>query len=114
LGQSINIQIIDLQIQAYNEQDLEKFASFYHPDIIISDITQNQIIVTGKEQLFSVYQNLFNKHPKNFVTVKNRIIADETVVDHEFVTGRDSHPDGLSAVVVYQLKNSLIFRVSIF
>lgn len=100
--------IVQKQVNAYNQRDLDLFADTYSPTIRI--YTQGgDLIMSGREQLRAQYGRMFADSPGLHCTILKRIKIGDFVIDHERVIG---HPKGtIEAVAIYEVKNSLIERV---
>lgn len=97
--------VIDGQLDAYNRQDLDRFCSFFAPDISIVSVN-GDFALKGKEELRARYEKLFSKYPNNRVLILSRIVQGPFVFDHEYVTGRDGEP--VRAVCCYHIESGLI------
>jgi uncharacterized protein (TIGR02246 family) len=104
-------QIVQRQVDAYNERDLERFLGFYAEDAKIIDYP-DQPFAAGKDAIRDAYRKLFERSPQVNASVLNRIADGRFVIDQERVTGL---ADGktLEAVVVYEVKDGRIARVTL-
>lgn len=102
---------VDNQIKAYNQRDITQFMACFHPDIKLLKLSQDQPVASGLEAVEAIYRDLFASSPLLQCTIMHRSIHGEFIIDEESVKGAKKYPDGLSATVIYQLKDSLIYRV---
>lgn len=102
-------EIVQKQLDFYNNHDLESFISTYDDDIEIYDLADNSIMIKGKEKLKNNYRERF-EILKVHAEIKNRIVVGNKVIDHEHVTGLEKDKVK-KAVAVYEIKNNLIKRV---
>lgn len=100
--------IIDQQLQAYNQKDLEKFISFYSPDAEIRDLTTGKQILKGTAELRERYSKRFAS-PNLRAQISNRIIKDNLVIDHEKIQGI-VEGEIFEGIVIYEIKDNLIIR----
>lgn len=101
--------IVDRQLDFYNNHDLDGFISTYHDDIKIYNLSDNTILLEGKEELKVKYRERFEVL-KVHADIQNRMIIGNKVIDHEYVTG--IKPDTIvKAVAIYEIEDSLIKRV---
>lgn len=103
--------IVQNQLEAYNSRNLSKFLSFYTDDIVIYNYKENEPFISGTEKLKEVYDEVFNHSPELNATIENRIVFENKVIDYEKVTGRKG-VDLIEVVVIYELKENLIYRVT--
>ena len=103
------VDIIDRQIAAYNEQDIEKFAATYHDDLELF-MFPNDCFCKGKEQLIEIYGKRFSERPDAKATIATRIIMGQYVIDDETVTGVPE-TGTLRLVATYEVMDGLISKV---
>lgn len=102
-------EIVQKQLDFYNNHDLEGFISTYDDEIEIYNLDDNSVMIKGKEQLKNNYRERFEVL-KVHAEIKNRIIIGNKVIDHEQVTGIEKGKVK-KAVAVYQVENNLIKKV---
>ncbi|WP_223587675.1 nuclear transport factor 2 family protein [Neobacillus bataviensis] len=101
-------KVVQKQIEFYNNQDLEGFATTYSDDITVLTFPDNTITLSGKQALIERYTETFKK--KMFAEIKNRSIVGNKVIDWEIATnGLTGESTGLMAI--YEVKNDLISKV---
>lgn len=72
--------IVQQQVEAYNNKDLEAFLSFYSDTVKIYSFP-NQLDIDGKEAMRKSYTSFFNKAKVLHCTIKNRIVQNNKVID---------------------------------
>ena len=108
----INIYPEDLaqiQLNAYNERDLEAFLSVYSDDVEIYQFP-DKLMYTGKEQMRKNYKDYFAKSPELHCRLLNRIAEGSVVIDKEHVTGARGDEE-LRATAMYEIKDGKIQKV---
>ncbi len=108
------VDVVQAQLDAYNAQDLDAFMATYADDIVVTSLSQNAVLVEGKEALRARYAGLFHKYPKNHCRIaERRTEGDNVVLDHEIITGRaPEKPDPWDAGWVrYEVEGGLIKHV---
>lgn len=108
------IQLVQGQLDAYNERNIEKFCSYYHPQVEAFDINgqtlETQLICRGMNNFKQIYAKKFTNTPELFCALKNRIITNFSVIDEELVTTKKEEPQ-VHAVALYHFKDDLIYRI---
>lgn len=99
--------VVQKQVLAYNQRDLNRFLSFYSDDVQMLD-KSNKLILEGKEEMEKRYRDRF-KSKNLHVEIVNRSVIDNKVVDAESVTGIDD--DVVRATAVYEITDGLISKV---
>ncbi|HAQ06274.1 MAG TPA: steroid delta-isomerase [Bacillus bacterium] len=98
------------QLDAYNKQDLEGFLSVYSEDVEILEFPSNNVMTRGIEDMKIRYEKLFKENPNNHAELLSRIVHDNKVIDHEYVTGRNSGVEK-NAVAIYEIQGDKIVKV---
>jgi hypothetical protein len=102
--------VIDLQVEAYNAHNLEKFCSWYVEGIEVWNLGEARPFIASMAELRAVYGKKF-ENPELHTQIVNRIAMGRYVVDHERITGVGAQP--AEATVVYEVEGELIRRVYI-
>jgi hypothetical protein len=100
--------IVQQQLEAYNERDIEGFMATYADDITLYNYP-NQLTAQGKDQMRTAYTNLFKNTPDLNAIIKNRIVIGNKVIDEEEVSVNGKT---LRAVAIYEIENGLIKKVT--
>ncbi|OZV68077.1 nuclear transport factor 2 family protein [Winogradskyella aurantia] len=100
--------IVQQQLEAYNQRDIEGFMATYADDITLYNYP-NQLTAQGKDQMRTAYTNLFKNAPDLNAIIKNRIVIGNKVIDEEEVRVNGKT---LRAVAIYEIENGLIKKVT--
>ena len=101
--------VVDAQLAAYNQRDLEAFLGFYADDAVLAK-HPDQVTQTGKAQMRARYQRNFS-NPNVRAEIIKRVTFDRFVIDHERVTAPPAKGE-LEAVAVYEVEGGKIVRVT--
>ena len=82
-----NLDLVQGQLEAYNDFNLERFCSFYHPQIQVILLTLNEFISTGIDNFKLMYSELF-LIPQQKCVLRNRTIRADCIIDDELIMGR--------------------------
>ena len=101
--------LIDAQIVAYRDRNLERFLSFYVPGVQIKGF-DGLVQMDGVEGMRGPDGQLFEDSPDLRVEIRDRMQSGEYVVDQEHIEGFNlaGMPTILDAVVVYRVSNQKI------
>jgi hypothetical protein len=99
---------VELQLEAYNARDVERFVACFTDDVVVED-GEGQRLLTGHSEFRASYAAMFASSPALHCRVVSRARAGRYVVDEERVVGRG--PDELHVLVVYRLRGDLIEAV---
>jgi hypothetical protein len=72
--------LVDRQIAAFRDRDLDRFLSFYAEDVKIRDFDGN-VLMDGHEGMRGMYGPLFRDSPELSVANPSRIVSEAYVVD---------------------------------
>ena len=97
-------KIIQKQVKAFNNRDLEGFVSCFSDNILVRRFPDEKMY-QGNDKMLENYKRFFENVKSSSVEVVNRIILGNTIIDEEIskVDGRDGHQ-----VAIYQVENGLI------
>lgn len=98
------------QLAAYNAHDLERFLSYYAPDVQIHQVGRDGTsLVEGKDAMRKAYAFL-TKAPDGFrAEIVSRLVAGRYVIDHERIVA-PGYPT-MEALAIYEVSDSVITRV---
>lgn len=100
-------QLVQRQLNAYNARNIEAFLDTYAPDVKIYN-EKNELIMDGHEAMRTSYSKLFESAPNLHYELKNRMVINNKVIDHEKVRFNDRY---IHAVAVYEVENGKIVKV---
>jgi uncharacterized protein (TIGR02246 family) len=111
---SSNEQLVQAQVDAFNDRDLDRFLGFYASDVLIVDGMGNQMM-KGHEGMRPFYGKLFEQSPKLYVKIPARILLEHHIIDEEQITGvnLDGFPTELHSAVVYRITGGKIVHVQL-
>jgi hypothetical protein len=104
-----NSELIDAEIGAYRDRDLESFVTFFSDDVIVTDF-EGTVLVDGIDELRDYYGPLFRDSPELTVEIRSRIESGSFVVDLEHVEGAVSPtlPATVDATCIYLITSGKI------
>ena len=104
-----NLDVAQKQLDAYNEQDLDTYVSFFAADCVVSGLNGTPT-ETNRAALYNRYTKAFAQFPQNKAELKNRILVGSTVIDHELVI-RAPGGEQFEIIAIYSFRDGLIARV---
>jgi len=105
-------QIVQNNLEAYNNRDLEKFMSWFSEDVELYSFSEMKLVASGKTAIEKLYKELFAASPNLHSTILKRIVFDNKVIDHESIVGRKGASDVLEIVMIYEVKEGKIFKMT--
>jgi hypothetical protein len=107
-------ELIDGEVAAYRDRDLDRYLSFFAEDVVVTDFEGN-VLMRGIEGLRSNYQPLFENSPDLAVDIVSRIESGGFVVDLEHLDGfvNPPYPRTFDAAVIYLVKDAKISAMKI-
>ena len=105
-------QVVQSNLEAYNKRDLEKFMSWFSEDVELYSFSEMKLVASGKPAIEKLYKELFEASPNLHSTILKRIVFDNKVIDHESIVGRKGSKDILEIVMIYEVKDGKIFKMT--
>ena len=103
-------QVVQIQLEAYNEGDIDKFMSVFHQEAELWNLGDEKPIAEGWANLKAIYTNLFEKSPNLHSEVINRTKIGNKIIDYEKITGRNNSNEALFLIMIYEIKDDKIYR----
>ena len=105
-------EIVQGQVDAYNERDLDRFLSYYSDAIAVFRMPAVEPTLAGKGAFAEFYATQRFNRPGLRAEIVHRIVLGSRVIDHERVFGVQDDPMELAAV--YEIVGDVIERVWFF
>ena len=82
-------------------------------DVALYNLRANEVVAAGYEDIKAKYTKLFKQSPHLHSKLKNRMVMGNKVIDHESITGRMGNDDIPELIVVYEVIEEKINRITI-
>ena len=105
------VRVVQSQSAAFNKHDLDAFVGFYTPDIQISLLPADTVVVADTATLRRKYAFLREVPPEFGVDITERIVTGCFVIDHERFRATSGRPAREAGVAIYQIEGRLVRRV---
>lgn len=99
--------IIQKQVEAYNQRDIEVFVACHHPEVELYNFSASTPFATGRAKVREIYSDVFDNSPHLHTEVMQRIVLGNKVIDYETVRGRKGI-DELIIVAIYEVEEGMI------
>ena len=106
-------QVVQKQLEAYNERDIDGFMSTIAENVTFHNFSDGRLTIKGFNACREFYAGLFEASPKLHSTILTRTIFGNKVIDHERIVGRNGNDDVLELVLVYEVFNAKITKVTV-
>ena len=106
------VDVVQRQVEAYNDRDLERFVAEYSNAVQISRPPAIEPAISGKAQLSEFYRSQRFSLPALKADILNRMVLGTRVIDHERIWGVREEP--FEVAVVYEVINETIQTVWTF
>lgn len=97
------------QLNAYNARDIDAFLEPYADDVEIYNLP-SELTSKGKDEMRKRYAGMFANTPVLHCELVNRMVVNNTVIDHERVRFAAGKPP-MQAVAIYKIENGKITKV---
>jgi uncharacterized glyoxalase superfamily protein PhnB len=105
-------QVVQDQLEAYNDHHLERFVATYADDVQVFRPPAAEPVIVGKTALAAHYAGKRFNLPGLHAQIVSRLVMGNKVVDHERITGVREQP--FEAMAVYEVVDRVIRRVWFF
>jgi hypothetical protein len=106
------VDVVQRQVDAYNDRDLQRFVSSYSDDIAVFRMPSVEPAISGKARFAEFYATQRFNLPGLRADIMNRIVLGNKVIDHERVWGVRAGP--MEVAAVYEVVGERIERVWFF
>lgn len=102
------VDIIEVQLAAYNARDTHAFAATYSPETCLTELLSGKAVMVGRDAVYEHYAPVHANSSDIFGKIVNRMVLGAYVIDQEYITGRLGKT--VEAILVYEIQNNLINR----
>lgn len=106
-------QVVQKQLETYNNRDIDGFMSVIDQNISMLDFSTGKVTLEGYASCKKVYSELFEASPELHSKILTRTVFDNIVIDHEYITGRKGSHIPIELVLIYEVKNEKICKISV-
>ena len=84
----------------------------FSPDIALYTFPDPEPTIEGLDAIQNFYSQLFEASPMLRSTILKRIVFNNKIIDHESIVGRQRSDTALEIVVIYEVNEGKIFRLT--
>lgn len=106
-------EVVQKQLETYNNRDIVGFMSTIDENVTFHNFADGQLTMKGSRACKTFYSELFEASPKLHSTVLTRTAFGNKVIDHESIIGRNGNDEILELVLIYEVKNEKITKVTV-
>lgn len=106
-------EVVQKQLETYNKRDIDGFMSTMDEDVTFHNFSDSRLTMKGFAACRTFYSELFEASPKLHSTILTRTVFGNKIIDHESITGRNGNDEVLELVLIYEVKNEKITKVTV-
>lgn len=106
-------EVVQKQLESYNNRDIEEFMAVIDENVTMHDFSTGEITLEGYSACKKVYTALFETSPKLHSKILTRTVFDNTIIDHEFITGRKGSDTPIELVLIYEVNREKITKMTV-
>ncbi len=106
-------QVVQENLDFYNKRNIDGFMSSFSEEIKIFSLGKTEPNFVGKQEVRKIYTRLFKNSPSLHSNILKRIVIGNKVIDHESITGRNGNRDVLELVLIYEVSEEKIYRITV-
>lgn len=105
--------VVQQNLDNYNQRDIDGFMRSFSDSSDVYRFGESIPLAKGRDEIRQLYQKLFNASPNLHSKISHRTNLGNKIIDHELITGRNGDSQVLELVVIYEVENNLIKRMTI-
>jgi hypothetical protein len=105
-------QVVQKNLDCYNRRDINGFMKSFSQNIALFTFSESTATASGLEAIRAMYKELFDLSPGLHSTILKRIVIGNKVIDHETITGRRGAKEPVEMVLIYEVKENKIYRIT--
>jgi hypothetical protein len=105
--------VVQLNLDSYNKRDIDGFMRSFSDSSDVYRFGESIPLAAGRDEIRKLYEKLFNSSPNLHSKIAHRTTLGNKIIDHELITGRNGDSQVLELVVIYEVENDLIKRMTI-
>lgn len=102
--------VVQRQLDAFNDHDLEAFLPLFTNDVVIHDLVDGSVVLRGMPAFRARYERVFTERPLVRADLVGRLALGAFVIDRERLTDGADHPPE-DALAIYEVVGGLIARM---
>lgn len=106
-------QVVEMSVEGYNNRNIDVFMSVVDTNITLHNFADGSILIKNEAACRKFYDALFIASPSLHSTILTRTIFGNKVIDHERITGRNGSKEVIELVLIYEVKNEKIFKITV-
>ncbi|HET9431272.1 MAG TPA: nuclear transport factor 2 family protein [Chitinophagaceae bacterium] len=106
-------EIIEKQMRAYDDRDIDNMMAVFSEDIKIINFSDSKTIVDGIDECRKMYTELFKHSPNLRAEIIKTISFDNKVIVQEYIHGRNGSSEKMEQVIIFEVNNKKINRITI-
>ena len=106
-------QTVQANLDSYNQRNIDGFMSSLANDIKTFNFGDESAVLAGHAAVRAMYSDLFDNSPDLHSSILKRIVIGNKVIDHESIVGRNGLTEVLQLVLIYEVRDEKIFRISV-
>jgi hypothetical protein len=106
-------QVVQNNLDFYNKRHIDGFMSYFRDDVTIVNFSDSKIIAKDSKEVRKIYDDMFKISPNLHSTIVKRIVLGNKVIDHESIIGRNGSMEILELVLIYEVADDKIFKITV-
>ena len=107
MNKAESVKVVQAFLDAYNARDVEQMDKLLSENVVHEDDSKPSIV--GKTAICKQFKILFEQYPTLHSLLLGRMALGQYVIDHEYITGRDT--EGYQVFVVNRVENGKIVHM---
>jgi hypothetical protein len=105
--------VVQKSMESYNNRNIATFMSVVDTNVTFHNFSDGTITMEGAVACKEFYSTLFKASPNLNSTILTRTVFGNKIIDHEYITGRNGSDEAIELVLIYEVKNEKIVKVTV-
>lgn len=105
-------EVVQANLDAYNQRDIDGFMQYISEEVEMYQMGECEPYLKGKAAVRDLYANYFEESPELHSEIKQRVVFDDKVIDHEYITGARGSDEPFELIFIYEVEEGLIVKTT--
>jgi hypothetical protein len=106
-------QVVQKSMESYNNRNIKEFMAVMDSNITFHNFSDGKLTMKGAAESKDVYSALFDASPNLHSKILTRTVFGNKIIDHEYITGRNGSDEAIELVLIYEVENEKIVKITV-
>ena len=106
-------QVVQKSMESYNNRNIKEFMAVMDSNVTFHNFSDGKLTMKGAAESKDVYSALFDASPNLHSKILTRTVFGNKIIDHEYITGRNGSDEAIELVLIYEVENEKIVKITV-